>query len=109
MRKLVTAMPIFYADAQQVTIVADQEKYRNKNDADQRAATILANHMPESVGEYHIVRRSQRLPVESTVVDTKAFRDVQSASIPLGQPEPVSHREESISGQSVLREVIPRA
>lgn len=95
-----------YADAQQVTIVADQDKYRDKNEANQRAATVLANHVPESVGEYHIVRRSQRLPVESTSVDSKAFREVQTASTPLGQPEPVSHRAEPVSdinGQPVLR------
>ena len=95
-----------YADAQQVTIVADQDKYRDKNEANQRAATVLANHVPESVGEYHIVRRSQRLPVESTAVDSKAFREVQTASTPLGQPEPVSHRAEPVSdinGQPVLR------
>lgn len=95
-----------YADAQQVTIVADQEKYRDKNDANQRAATVLANHVPESVGEYHIVRRNERLLVESTAVDTKAFREVQTASTPLGQPEPVSHRAEPVSdinGQPVLR------
>ncbi|MCW2483472.1 YjbH domain-containing protein, partial [Candidatus Symbiopectobacterium sp. NZEC135] len=95
-----------YADGHQVTIVADQDKYRDKNEATQRAATVLANHVPESVGEYHIVRRSQRLPVESTAVDTKAFRDVQSASIPLGQPEPVTQRAEPLSdinGQPVLR------
>ncbi len=95
-----------YADAHQVTIVADQDKYRDKNEATQRAATVLANHVPESVGEYHIVRRNERLPIESTAVDTKAFRDVQSASIPLGQPEPVSHRAEPLSdinGQPVLR------
>lgn len=95
-----------YADAQQVTIVADQEKYRDKNEANQRAATILANHVPDSLGEYHIVRRSQRLPVESTAVNTKAFREVQTASTSLGQPEPVSYRAEPVSdinGQSVLR------
>lgn len=95
-----------YADAHQVTIVADQDKYRDKNEANQRAATVLANHVPESVGEYHIVRRSQRLPVESTSVDSKAFREVQTASTPLGQPEPVSHRAEPVSdinGQPVLR------
>lgn len=95
-----------YADAQQVTIVADQDKYRDKNEANQRAATVLANHVPESVGEYHIVRRSQRLPVESTAVDSKAFREVQTASTPLGLPEPVSHRAEPVSdinGQPVLR------
>ncbi|MGX8940851.1 YjbH domain-containing protein [Symbiopectobacterium sp. Eva_TO] len=95
-----------YADAHQVTIVADQDKYRDKNDANQRAATVLANHVPESVAEYHIVRRNERLPIESTAVDSKAFREVQTASTPLGQPEPVSHRAEPLSdinGQPVLR------
>lgn len=100
-----------YADQGHVTVVADQDKYRDKNEANQRAATVLANHVPDSVGEYHIVRRNQRMPVESTAVDSHAFRELQTASTPLGQTEPVSHRAEPLSdikGQPVLQSEPPR-
>ncbi|MEH2919983.1 YjbH domain-containing protein [Samsonia erythrinae] len=95
-----------YADQKQVTIVADQTKYRDRDLATQRAATILANHVPGSIEEYHIVQRSLRLPIASTEVDANAFHQVQQAAVPLGQPEPETHREEPVSavrGQQVWR------
>ncbi|MBA5237981.1 YjbH domain-containing protein [Pectobacterium aroidearum] len=94
-----------YADQKQVTIVADQTKYRDSEQATQRAATVLANHVPGSIDEYHIVQRSQRLPIASTEVDAKTFHQVQQAAVPLGQPEPETHRKEPVSdvrGQQVL-------
>ncbi|MEC5317835.1 YjbH domain-containing protein [Brenneria populi subsp. brevivirga] len=95
-----------YADRHQVTVVADQTKYRDNDEANQRAATILANHVPEGVAEYHIVKRNQRMPIASTAVDAKAFHQVQQAATPLGQPEPQTHRAEPVAdmrGQQVLR------
>ncbi|MFE8102978.1 YjbH domain-containing protein [Brenneria goodwinii] len=94
-----------YADQRQVTVVAQQDKYRDNDEANQRAATILANHVPEGVDEYHIVKRNQRMPIASTQVDAKAFRQVQQAETPLGQPEPQTHRSEPVTdirGQQVL-------
>lgn len=95
-----------YADEHQVTVVADQDKYRDGEEANRRAATILANYVPESVGEYHIVRRSKQLPVASTAVDADAFRQQQLATTPLGRPEPQTHRAEplmEVRGRQVLR------
>ncbi|MDX5627781.1 MULTISPECIES: YjbH domain-containing protein [unclassified Brenneria] len=95
-----------YADRHQVTVVADQTKYRDNDEANQRAATILANYVPEDVAEYHIVKRNQRMPIASTAVDAKAFHQVQQSATPLGQPEPETHRAEPVAdvrGQQVLR------
>ncbi|MEH0835092.1 YjbH domain-containing protein [Pectobacterium cacticida] len=95
-----------YADRQQVTVVADQTKYRDGEQAAQRAATVLANHVPDSIDEYHIVQRSQRLPIASTAVDANAFRQVEQAAVPLGQPLPTTLRQEPVAdirGQQVLR------
>ncbi|MCG8706873.1 YjbH domain-containing protein [Brenneria sp. 4F2] len=95
-----------YADQHQVTVVAEQDKYRDNDEANQRAATILANYVPENVSEYHIVKRNQRMPIASTEVDAKAFHQVQQAATPLGQPEPETHRSEPVAdirGQQVLR------
>ncbi|MBQ4771637.1 YjbH domain-containing protein [Pectobacterium versatile] len=94
-----------YADQKQVTIVADQTKYRDSEEATQRAATVLANHVPGNIDEYHLVQRSQRLPIASTEVDAKAFHQVKQAAVPLGQPDPETHRKEPVSdvrGQQVL-------
>ncbi|PWC13648.1 YjbH domain-containing protein [Brenneria roseae subsp. americana] len=94
-----------YADRHQVTVVAQQDKYRDSDEASLRAATVLANHVPEDVSEYHIVQRSQRLPIASTQVDARAFHQVQQAATPLGQAEPETHRAEPVAeirGQQVL-------
>ncbi|CPR21741.1 YjbH domain-containing protein [Brenneria goodwinii] len=76
-----------YADQRQVTVVAQQDNIVITMKPINGAATILANHVPEGVDEYHIVKRNQRMPIASTQVDAKAFRQVQQAETPLGQPE----------------------
>ncbi|MBA0167800.1 YjbH domain-containing protein [Pectobacterium sp. CFBP8739] len=94
-----------YADQKQVTIVAEQTKYRDSEEATQRGATVLANHVPGNIDEYHFVQRSQSLPIASTEVDAKTFHRVKQAAVPLGQPEPETHRKEPVSdvrGQQVL-------
>ncbi|WJY15736.1 YjbH domain-containing protein [Pectobacteriaceae bacterium CE90] len=100
-----------YADSRQVTLVASQDKYRNMDEASQRAAIVLANHVPASVSEYHIVTKNQELPIGSVYVDANALRQQQTASTPLGQPEPEAlYREPTygIQGQQVLNTVPKR-
>ncbi|GAB7214423.1 YjbH domain-containing protein [Dickeya oryzae] len=99
-----------YTDNKQVTLKANQSKYRDMDEAAQRAAVVLANHVPDSVSEYHIVTKNQELPISSVHVDANALRQQQTASTPLGQPEPeVLHREptQDIQGQQVVN-TVPR-
>lgn len=94
-----------YADKRQVTVVADQYKYRDQTEASERAATVLANHVPANVGEYHIITRNHQLPTHSTDVDANAFRQLQTGSTPLGQKEPQVYHTEALAdpqGEQVL-------
>lgn len=97
--------PDIYADDKQVTVVSPQYKYTDSAEYNSRAATVLANHVPSSVSEYHIVRENRHLPTDSTRVDANAFRQLQTASTPLGQPEPKAYDVEPVApprGQEVL-------
>ncbi|GAB7273004.1 hypothetical protein DZS_44010 [Dickeya ananatis] len=103
--------PDIYTDGQQVTVVADQYKYNSDAQASRRAATVLANNLPESVAQYHIVTRSGPLTTTSTRVDAAAFRQLESGSTPLGVDEPDPYRVEPLSeprGQQVLHTTPPR-
>lgn len=94
-----------YADEEQVTVVADQSKYRNKQEADQRAATILANHLPVTTKDYVLTTQNQHLPVNTTKVDAAAFRQQQNG-VALGRTEPVTQQTIPVSapeGKVVLQ------
>ncbi|ACT07665.1 protein of unknown function DUF940 membrane lipoprotein putative [Dickeya chrysanthemi Ech1591] len=105
------AQPDIYADDNQVTVVADQYKYPDDADASRRAATVLANNLPDNVTDYHIVTRSGPLTTASTHVDAAGFRQLESGGTPLGLDEPNPYRTEPLSaphGRQVLHTEPPR-
>lgn len=75
-----------YTEDQKVTLVAEQSKYRDQKEADVRAATVLANHIPAKIKEYEIVNKKRELPVSATTTDADKFKQ-QQAGLPFGQPK----------------------
>lgn len=76
---------------QQVTVVAEQTKYRDKTEADLRASTILANHLPGTIKEFQIINKKRNLPISAAKTDAAALRQ-QQTGLPLGQPDPVTYK-----------------
>ncbi|MBD8514409.1 YjbH domain-containing protein [Photobacterium sp. CAU 1568] len=79
--------PTLYADDHTVTIEAPQNKYRDRDQGYQRAATLLSNQLPTDpdtglplYSEYRLIETSNKLPVKETRVNVKAFDQVASHS-----------------------------
>lgn len=77
--------PSIYQDQQHsVTVVAEQKKYRNAQEANVRASAIVANAVPDAT-ELKITARRQYMSVDETTVDLTQFRHQQIAAV-LGEP-----------------------
>lgn len=64
-----------YKGDDQITLVAEQKKYRDRSEAHLRAATILANHS-EPVSEYRIIETASHQPITETRINAAKFADV---------------------------------
>ncbi|WP_428430634.1 YjbH domain-containing protein [Photobacterium chitinilyticum] len=67
--------PTIYHNSDAVTIVAPQTKYRDRLEANKRAATIIANRGP-STESYRIVEISNRQAITETEVDSQSFAKI---------------------------------
>ncbi|GAL08777.1 putative outer membrane lipoprotein YmcA [Photobacterium aphoticum] len=64
-----------YKGDDQITVVASQKKYRDREEAHRRAATVLANHS-QPVAEYRIIETNAHQPITETRIDAATFADV---------------------------------
>lgn len=64
---------VIYQDENSVTVTAPQNKYRDRDEAVERGATLLANSGLKAE-QYRFIETAQTLPQNETVVDTGAFR-----------------------------------
>lgn len=67
--------PTIYHSDEAVTVVAPQTKYRDRSEAHQRAATIIANRGP-ATETYRIIETSNRQAVTETEINSEAFAKV---------------------------------
>ncbi len=65
-----------YVNEDSVTIIAKQTKYRDSDEAHDRASRILANNVPATISTYRIVETIQSMPVSETVIDAKQYKKV---------------------------------
>jgi len=68
-----------YLDTDSITVIAEQTKFRDRNEAHHRAATILANHSSLSeITEYRLIETHYSQPITETRIDTEKFAKVAS-------------------------------
>ncbi|WP_316674344.1 YjbH domain-containing protein [uncultured Tolumonas sp.] len=86
-----------YADNKQVTVVAEQTKYNDTKEANLRASTILANHLPPTIEEYKIVNTKQNIPASVIKTNADTFKQ-QQTGFPLGldQDDSITYKPMSI-------------
>ena len=65
-----------YAEGDTVSIVGQQKKYRDRNEAHEKAAAVLYNQVPDSVDTFTINERSGGLTSNQTVISKAKYRDV---------------------------------
>lgn len=64
-----------YAKDNTVTIVGEQKKYRDRNEAHEKAAAVLTNKVPESIDTFTINERNRGLVANQTVISKDKYRD----------------------------------
>lgn len=68
-----------YLDFDSITVVGEQTKYRDRNEAHQRAATILANNSDlTQIKEYRLIETHYSQPITETRIDAEKFAQVAS-------------------------------
>lgn len=75
-----------------LVMTGEQQKYRDPQQASDRAAAILANQADPSVTSLHIQQESQNMPVKAQDIDLAAFRKAKAGAI-LGDQPPVYSQE----------------
>lgn len=66
-----------YLDNESITVVGEQNKFRDRNEAHQRAATILANSTDATrIKEYRLVETRYSQPITETRIDAIKFAQV---------------------------------
>lgn len=65
-----------YQQDDTVTFVTEQSKYRDREVAIERAAAVIANHLPTDVRAYKIIEESKNIPVKSTEISAQHYRKV---------------------------------
>lgn len=68
-----------YLDNESITVVGEQNKFRDRNEAHQRAATILANNTDAAhIKEYRLIETHYQQPITETRIDSQKFAQVAS-------------------------------
>ncbi len=67
--------PTIYTTDDTVTVVAPQTKYRDRNEAHERAATVIANQAPEAK-EYRLIETSNHQAITETRIDSEQYAKV---------------------------------
>ncbi|NLQ22789.1 YjbH domain-containing protein [Shewanella sp. S-1] len=71
--------PKIYLDSDSITVVGEQTKFRDRNEAHQRAATILANNSDLTrIKEYRLIETHYSQPITETRIDAEKFAQVVS-------------------------------
>lgn len=60
----------------EITVTGKQIKYRDRNEAHERAATVLANSTPSYIKQYRIIETNQGLETTETIIDADKFKQV---------------------------------
>lgn len=65
-----------YVDGHKVEIVGEQKKYRDRNEAHEKAAAVLYNNLPKDIDTYSINERHRGLVGEQVSVSKEQYVDV---------------------------------
>lgn len=86
--------PNIYAADSSVTLLAEQQKYRQPGEAASRASLLMANALPSSMTELRIIEQKKGLSLQETVVDLSSVRAANSDQ-PLGEETPIRQHQQS--------------
>ncbi|MGY3854297.1 YjbH domain-containing protein [Aeromonas aquatilis] len=65
---------VIYQDDASVTIIAEQVKYRNRDESTLRTGLLAANYLPESVRKVHVLDSKDDFKLQETTIDLPSVR-----------------------------------
>ncbi|MGV2989302.1 YjbH domain-containing protein [Vibrio sp. E150_011] len=87
--------PTITVDGDKAIITARQTKYRDRAEAQERAAAILSNNLPSNIKTYEIVETSENVPTTATRIDAPIYQEIAlTQSIDKSFNEATTGREE---------------
>ncbi|WP_378007798.1 YjbH domain-containing protein [Aeromonas jandaei] len=75
---------IIYQDGAAVTILAEQTKYRNREESTARTGLLAVNYLPESVRKVQLIEKKAEFKLQETAIDLPSVRSANVTQI-LGQ------------------------
>ena len=67
---------ILVKDQNEVVVYGEQVKYRDREHAQERASSILANNLPDSIETYRLVETRESLKLTATEIDATRYKAV---------------------------------
>ncbi|HCG5294999.1 TPA: YjbH domain-containing protein [Vibrio parahaemolyticus] len=64
-----------FVNGNTVSVVGEQKKYRDRNEAHEKTAAVLYNEMPDNIDTFTINERSSGLVGDQTVIKKEKYRD----------------------------------
>lgn len=61
----------------EVEVIAAQKRYRERHEAYQQAAEVMAEQLPDTISSYRITEQRKRLESASVVIDAKGYQAVR--------------------------------
>lgn len=86
---------VFYGNERTVTLVGEQQKYRQPNEAETRAALLAVNTLPTSVNQLRIIEQNKGFTLKEVITDLDSVRQAKSDQ-PLGQEVAIDSREQRV-------------
>lgn len=77
-----------YSDKETLTLEAEQTRYRDQAQSEQRATLLAVNALPSTVKELRIIEQKQGMPLQESRVDLDSVRRANS-DLPLGQTQEI--------------------
>ncbi|MFQ2792565.1 YjbH domain-containing protein [Aeromonas caviae] len=92
-----------YSDQSTVTLLGQQHKYRDQQEAIDRTALVAINHLPDTVEELRVIERQRDFQLQETVIDLDSVRKANQPQV-LGQEAVVEeHQKVPAPVQGTLR------
>lgn len=70
----------FYLDDSTLTIVSEQKKYRDRDIAQDKAASTLSNNLPNNIQQFKIVEKVKSIPVKTTIISRDDYINYASVN-----------------------------
>ncbi|EAQ67262.1 putative OtnG protein [Marinomonas sp. MED121] len=70
----------FYIQNSKLTLLAEQNKYRDRDEAQDKASSILNDYLPNTITQFNIIEKVNSLPISENVIDRENYINYQAVN-----------------------------